>query len=752
MQTGTDSGKPFTLGVLFVHGIGSQMRGETLASFGGPLCKWLEYRCLALAQSQQIPTEAAARSQRKLETADWAHEVLPKTVDRESADGWHLHRVVLRETTFHDQVDSEAPAHTKIALLTVDADEQVSAENWLLAESCWADRFASPSFADLARWGFGVMPWIVGSHFAAQVERRLHERPAVSSESASGPRTRANHHVWAITLWTWRLMAAVGGFGLGLLSTLITIPLLALFLIVGLVPIPKLRSALLNIQLRLASTIGDCFVLLARPIEAASIVSGVRRDLRWLASKCSEVVIVAHSQGGAVAHLALRGSIPGELKLLFTFGSGLRKLEEARELMRSEASFGLSAVATSIALSLLLLCTSLVLLAIVDNQQQSASSIIWIVVIGVGASAVLVAGVRDHLKGIRLPELDRWIEWLDAKKLRWRDCYASGDPVPNGIVTAAAKDRTLEVCNLSSMVSDHTSYWSNLDEFVSALYEEIGLSREKDPVPDLRVATPLFQRVARRRRWRVALGRCMEWTAAIGVAAVLVHQWKSCKNFLMWAWARTGAPIVESVLGIELRKSPGYSIDWTTVGLLALMLGAFAIVRSLWNAWDQNDMKRSIGLRSKGDEFVVFTALWFLLIITAHVVSNTTDLSFVLFALSFLPIFVFIVLQPNVVDRRRTKPSAAASAETSVGTLASTAIGLGMAAALPYSLGLAGWDALLWFIRRVAPARVILLGVRLEDIPSEAVGGAVVLVSAAAWILVSLRRKAASASPAALGH
>jgi hypothetical protein len=767
MKADADGSKPFTLGILFVHGIGTQTRGETLTSFGGPFCKWLEHRCSALAQSQQIDTDAVTRSQKALEKADWSNADLPRTLDRASDVPVNLHRVVLRETTFQDQTDPEAPANTKLGLLSVDANEQVSAENWLLAESWWADRFASPSFGDLARWSFGVLPWIVGSHFGAQIQRRLHERPSFSSkpvpgnEPVPGKQTGTNHHVWAIALWTWTLMAAIGAFGLGLLSTLVTMPLLALFLVVGLVPIPSVRSALLNIQLRMAAIVGDCFVLLARPIEAASIVSAVRRDLQWMASKCSEVVVVAHSQGGAVAHLALRGTVPGELKLLFTFGSGLRKLEEARELMRSPASFGLSAVATSIALFILLLCTTFVFFAIVD-QQQNLASIGLVLAYGVAAAAFLAAGIRDHLRGIRLQELERWIEWLDEKKLRWRDCYATADPVPNGTVAAAVEDRTLKVCNRSSMLSDHTSYWINLDEFVSALYGEISQCRSKDPLPLLRIETPIVERIGRRRRWRVAVARYIEWTTAVGVLAVLAHEWYACKAFLVWAWSRTGAPIVKSVLGMSFNDVAGYSIDWETVGLLALLLGASLVVRVLWNAWDHNEMRRWLGLRSSGNETTVLVALWFLSIITLHLVRFTTDLSAWLWALAFVPSMVFLVLKPSVSDRPRQssdeqkasskKEQPAGSDTTSVETLVSTTLGIGMAAALPYSLGLAGWDALIWLIENVRPSLGEVFGFPLESIPGEAVGAVAVLVSAAAWLFVSMRQKSRAASPAAVGQ
>ena len=428
--------------------------------------------------------------------------------------------------------------------------------------------------------------------------------------------------------------------------------------------------------------------------------------------------------------------------------------------MRSHASLGFTAVATSIALFFLLLCTTMLFYAAVNDQPEPLSGIVSMIVIGLVAGVVCVAGIYDHLQGIRLPELDRWIDWLDSRKLRWKDCYASGDPVPNGVVTAAAKDRSMEVCNRSSMVSDHTTYWSNLDEFVSVLFEEIGASRKKDPVPDLRLGTALVERIARRRRWRVALGRCIEWVGAVGVFAVLVHRWPAFEAFLMWAWSRTGASIVEPVLGVQSANSPDYSIDWITVGLLVLILGASLVVRSLWYAGDQTDMKRSLGLRVRGifgDVAVIFVPLWFLVMIATHVVRYTSEVSLWLTVLSFVPVMVFIALTPDLHDRPRKGspervPSTAGSNDTLVGTLGSTAIGLGMAAALPFSLGLAGWDALIWLTERVSPSRQTLFGFRLGNIPSEAVGGVAVLVFAVAWTIVSMRRKPQPAKPAAAGR
>jgi hypothetical protein len=288
--------KPFSLGVLFVHGIGTQPRGHTLASFGGAFYRWLKIRCDGFAQSQS--SKLVEARQQKLEAVDWADALVSKTCDPAAADTRKvLHRVVVRETKRHDPLDSAAPAHTKIALLSLDSREEVSVENWLLAESCWSDTFSPPNFGDFARWGFGVLPWIVGSHFAAQVQRRIREHPRFSdpgktesshTQIAREPETKKSDNmkvarkVWAFSGWIWRLAAAIGGLGVGLLSTIVTVPILALVVVLALLPIPKLRSALLNVQLRLGATIGDCFVLLARPIEPHR--SSARSDAIWSGS------------------------------------------------------------------------------------------------------------------------------------------------------------------------------------------------------------------------------------------------------------------------------------------------------------------------------------------------------------------------------------------------------------------------------------------------------------------------------------
>src|SRR5262249_23417448 len=158
---------------------------------------------------------------------------------------------------------------------------------------------------------------------------------------------------------------------------------------------------------------------------------------------------------GALAHLALRGSIPPELRLLFTFGSGLRKLEELRELMKTGASFSFSALMTLVALALFLVSGAWITSVAITGARVNPDSSLFVVIFALGSLAVCIAGIRDHLRGVELDELTRWVRWLEARGVRWMDCYASADPVPNGIVVPEARMLSREVSNYSSMLRDH---------------------------------------------------------------------------------------------------------------------------------------------------------------------------------------------------------------------------------------------------------------------------------------------------------
>ena len=189
--------------------------------------------------------------------------------------------------------DGPRPAYAELHIHANGSDS-----TWLLAEAWWAASFRAPTYADLWRWSLGVVPVTVLEHFVRRF--RLAATPY--------------HRMMA-----WLLAAAA----------IVMLPLATLIiltsLVIGVIPIAPLRTAILRFQKMLVGTVGDSYVLLESSIRDGAMSASVERDLCWLKAKATKTVVVAHSQGAAVTHTALQATTVRP-DLLFTFGSGLRKL------------------------------------------------------------------------------------------------------------------------------------------------------------------------------------------------------------------------------------------------------------------------------------------------------------------------------------------------------------------------------------------------------------------------------------------
>ncbi len=116
------------VGVLFVHGIGAQGKGDTLLGFGEPLCRWLD---------------------------NWlGHQAAP-------VGGLSRLRVTGAQLTEPTDPSHYSPPHAKIRFanpLTPQSGSLDANTEWLLAESWWASSFQSAKFGELRNWGFGLGP------------------------------------------------------------------------------------------------------------------------------------------------------------------------------------------------------------------------------------------------------------------------------------------------------------------------------------------------------------------------------------------------------------------------------------------------------------------------------------------------------------------------------------------------------------------------------------------------------------------
>jgi len=197
-------------------------------------------------------------------------------------------------------------------------------ERWLVREGWWADAFPAPSYRELVSWSVRALPWSIVTHIAERYWQ----------EPSSGP--------WG------RGMLALVRVLLQLIPTLLLAPVLigvlGLLLLLGLLPIPQIRTLILAVQSTLTATVGDSLAFVESPVRAALIRTCILDGLERLKPLCQHTVIVAHSQGAAVVLDALGGIVEGDnqrqaqaaLRLvpdaLVTFGAGTNQLASQKVL------------------------------------------------------------------------------------------------------------------------------------------------------------------------------------------------------------------------------------------------------------------------------------------------------------------------------------------------------------------------------------------------------------------------------------
>jgi hypothetical protein len=580
-DTSDKSEKEADLGVLFVHGIGQQGRGDTLLAAGEALHEWLA-RWFTAGQVARGTTRGA---------------LTPLTSDL------------------------AAPAHVFVEMTR---DEEASV--WLLAESWWAESFPAPGFKDLAIWAFQVMPWTLTSHFAVRAKRAR-----LRIGWVTGVR-----RLWSILRFSVDVV-------LFLLSFLVLVPLVLLFgllAVVGAIPIRAVRGLVGRVQRVLSSSLGDSYVLLTSAIKEAAIEDTVRRDLEWLAAKCAKVAIVAHSQGAAISHAVLKTDIPDNVRLFVSVGSGLNKLAElrrAKEDVQPRQVTPLQGPTVPYAGSVGFALIAYAVYGFMAGQE----SFLPIISVVAGLMSLTLALLRvwwgyppRNVDDLMLPTAIRWV-----------DLYASADPVPNGPLfdpteppriagptlgrdrglgldapppagDAADSDTNTDgergepqgtlpasamVHNRGSLLKDHNDYWRNRDAFMGVVAQELSAlgalgdlaGLERDDLVRLEVAP-------RRRRWRVG------WLSAARTIVILAAV---SVPLILWATDgldEVGLPVttaIEWVLDVlPLSSSTDLGAGTTdlaaVLSILAAAYLAFLTMQWLWRWWGYVETHRLYRRRS----------------------------------------------------------------------------------------------------------------------------------------------------------
>ena len=573
------------LGVLFVHGIGHQVVGETIVKFGDPLLRWL---------NEWLLDGAAKRAGKKAEDLTLEEIAQLKLLD-------------VTET----QVKAEGgiPAHSHVEIgLTEDNNGQ--ARRWILAESCWAEAFVPPTFKALAFWGLVVYPWTNATHYGSRIRRKW---------------SRACNRKGALrrTIFITRALVAIAFLLIiSVPLSIIVLVLLTLLLLLAIPPIPSLRAMLLRVQQGLADTLGDCFILVASPVQRAAIVSHVRRDLNWLISQdCKNIAIVAHSQGAAIAFEALSTGVlrtfcqltPGESNssalrksLLITFGSGLAKLRELESaLVTGKAKIGWMPIG-----GLALLALSLEfykVINVIPFVGQSFYTGSWCAFFGL---TFWIAGVRSGAEERLQPN-----NFEPRRKFKcdtkWRDYYASHDPVPNGSLFDADQPflKCEEVHNFASLWRDHTTYWRNRDQFVPAIIRDLAeLSQlplfDLLPGDEKKVQIAADRRVARV-QWLV-YARSVIWMCA---ALVIITRWSDLPR--VGGIVLSQLPLLEKAFrwfGLKEISNAEFTTSFLAqdlAGIAAVLfcaIVAYEVVRLVWQIWTWSDTRALLQRESHGPD------------------------------------------------------------------------------------------------------------------------------------------------------
>jgi hypothetical protein len=443
----SDGAERAEFGVLFVDGIAKQRPGSAVTSLAGALFRWL-YR--------------------------W-----------NKAEGlWVPRSPVLRETRLPGPGDGQ-PAYVILeAPLFLSSGQRYG--RWLLAESSWANAYATPRFLELAQWVWKVSTCLLVLQFVIPLRRHWRQYAQDRARGIALPRRLDS----ASACLAYLLLMGVAAMS----SVLVSVVLLVLAMAAAL-PIPRIDKAVQWVVVHLSAILGDSYLLSHCPVEFAAMRSKVASDLRWLQERCDVVAVVAHSQGAAIAHQVLRDAGPaGGVQAFITAGQGISKLHLLQRMDWDPAGHR-AAWHSRLFVVIGLLCAGLPALGVIAGRigvpalqvLAAASWYPWQICAGF---AFLVIGVRHALRAngsgvdesLALPRA--------APHMTWRDYYASADPVSNGqlappgaIAAHGHPDPTSpqyglpdpcdQVYNKGSLLTDHNGYLRNQDQFVSSLLNDL---------------------------------------------------------------------------------------------------------------------------------------------------------------------------------------------------------------------------------------------------------------------------------------
>lgn len=586
------------LAVVFVHGIGQQLQGETLVKFADPISQWL---------------------------ARWVSEG-EYTEAHPSAPGMEGVKLVAATLA------GDEPAHVELEVTAGTKLPLPGKQRWLLCESWWAQSFEAPSARALLLWMLLILPYLSIIQFYAQLRRAIRSSTRCGIAGALG-------WIGRIAFYLAIYLCALPVAALG------AVIIIALFAALVL-PIPQFSDYAKRITLRLSDTIGDCYVLVSSATQFDAMVSRVSKDIRWASERADHLAIVAHSQGAAVAYQALSESIPENTRTFVTIGEAIKKLRLIQNLQtygvprRAYGPPSLGALSQGSELREEGVGnTARALVARWFRLRTLRFTVGWI---GVAATygllysgpqlAIVVLREVRHLPTHPLHNTHPTLYivfavslltvlivlrlcfrfWSDDLRVdvgalgttegpvRWANFYASADPVSNGPLFGfpdGAHWFQREVWNFGSVLRDHTTYTSSQDDFLGCVVAQLAGASGYRFGPELKNRLVHARWRGWWRVWWLSVARFLAVAAAVAsLASVNGHISTIGGRVIKWHWWPPIRPIGHSLVAfVKKLILIGHPTSQQVVGALTVIATitiGYLLLALVWSYWQRQDIKR----------------------------------------------------------------------------------------------------------------------------------------------------------------
>jgi hypothetical protein len=552
-----DQSKP--IGILFVHGIGAEKQGETLLGYSEPVFNWIA-RWLSASNGTTATGNRPAQSIEVIET-----NLYPKNGE---------------------------PAHSHWVMHLRDGKNKLQKTDWIAAECWWAETIAPSNWRQTIDWAMKVVPSIVFfqlSNFVGRVFDRQ-EREFLAP----------------ILALFFTLPYAAFGFLLLVLLNIAAFLLGILAMFQTILPGGMLRSFIQSIQVIVSQWAGDIFLLLNSPIQRSAMVSKVKQDLAWMKKNCSQVVVVAHSQGAAISYQVLQEDHSSQIRGFVTLGSAIKLLKKVESLQESGIHKRFVRVFYGSALfviaSLLFFLKSLVFFFLSPGAAgTNPPGFDWMNLLISATPFVIVISWLILVVQWLDPDPDR--SWdpiqgersIARKGFRWCDLYASNDPAPDGRFSRnlPAFLQSSQVYNRANLLLDHTTYWQNLDEFVSAVVVFLSeVTNTKFLNLTDRGAAYIAAAKARRRRrfgWLI-WSRTLALASAIALLGSLRHELPRVATGILWM-VNGMLGLLSSNISIRLDQPAAQSILGGIV-VISVPLVWHLIIGQILRWWQEKDFAK----------------------------------------------------------------------------------------------------------------------------------------------------------------